>query len=212
MSAWPPPAHPHGRGPVRIRWPRRIAGLLATAALFAVAIAMAAMIIPDGDSQTALTTTPPVAAKPQAKSNGTTAAHDKPRALTAAQKQARSDAVASVRSQGYEPVSAKAFNPRHKLRVLIGYRSGDPTGPRRAFFFRPSGYVGSDSTVPSTNLKVSGSGSDWVTLSYGLYATGDQPSTPSGGHVKVRFEWTGGAVSAVGGTIPQSWERVLSGA
>jgi hypothetical protein len=211
MSAWPPPAHPHGRGPVRIRWPRRIAGVLATAALFAVAIAMVEMIVPDGDSQSALTVPPPVAAKPKAKANGATAAPSKPPALTAAQKQARSAAVTTLSSQGYEPVSAKAYNPRHALRVLIGHRTGDTTGPRRAFFFRSSGFVGTDSSLPSTNLKVAGSGSNWVTLSYGIYATGDQPQSPSGGHVKVRFAYTGGALTPVGGTVPQSWERVLSG-
>ncbi|HEX4691294.1 MAG TPA: LppP/LprE family lipoprotein [Solirubrobacteraceae bacterium] len=211
MSAWPPPAHPHGRGPVRIRWPRRIAGVLATVALFAVAIAMAEMIMPDGDSQSTLTVPPPVAAKPKAKTSGATATPSKPPPLTAAQKQARSDAVATLRSQGYEPVSAKAYNPRHALRVLIGYRTGDTTGPRRAFFFRSSGFVGTDSSLPSTSLKVAGSGSRWVTLSYGIYATGDQPSSPSGGHVKVRFAYSGGALAPVGGTVPQSWERVLSG-
>ncbi len=50
-----------------------------------------------------------------------------------------------------------------------------------------------------------------MTLSYGIYATGDQPQSPSGGHVKVRFAYTGGALTPVGGTVPQSWERVLSG-
>jgi hypothetical protein len=95
--------------------------------------------------------------------------------------------------------------------VLIGHRTGDTTGPRRAFFFRSSGFVGTDSSLPSTELKVAGSGSNWVTLSYGIYATGDQPQSPSGGHVKVRFAYAGGALTPVGGTVPQSWERVLSG-
>ncbi|MEA2283780.1 MAG: hypothetical protein QOK21_4387 [Solirubrobacteraceae bacterium] len=213
MSAWPPPAHPHGRGPVQIRWPRRIAGVLATLALLGVAIAMAVMIKPDGNSagQSAVATAPASSAKPQAKAKAKAAATHKAPALTPAQKQARSAAVASLRSQGYEPVSVKTYDPHHALRVLIGYRTGDTTGPRRAFFFRSSGLVGTDSTSPSTNLKVSGSGSNWVTLSYGIYATGDQPSHPSGGHVKVRFAWSGAALTPVGGTIPQTWERVLSG-
>ena len=93
MSAWPPPAHPHGRGPVPIRWPRRIAGVLATVALFAVAIAMAEMIVPDGDSESTLTVPPPAAAKPKAKTSSATTTPSKPPPLTAAQKQARSDAV-----------------------------------------------------------------------------------------------------------------------
>jgi hypothetical protein len=196
---------------VPIRWPRRIAGVLATVALLAVAIAMAEMIMPDGGSQSALTVTPPVVAKPKAKAKTASAAPNKPAPLTAAQKQARSDAVATLSSQGYEPVSAKTYNPRHALRVLIGHRTGDTTGPRRAFFFRSSGFVGTDSSLPSTELKVAGSGSNWVTLSYGIYATGDQPQSPSGGHVKVRFAYTGGALAPIGGTVPQSWERVLTG-
>jgi hypothetical protein len=213
MSAWPPPAHPHGRGPVRIRWPRRIAGLLATVALFAVAIAMAEMIVPDGNAPSTATVTPPSAAKTKAKAKTQSAstAVTRPKPLTAAQKQARSDAVSTLSSQGYEPVSVKTYNPRHALRVLIGHRTGDTAGPRRAFFFRSSGLVGTDSSLPSTDLKVAGSGSDWVTLSYGIYATGDQPQSPSGGHVKVRFAYTNGALTPVGGTVPQSWERVLSG-
>jgi hypothetical protein len=213
MSAWPPPAHPHGRGPVRIRWPRRIAGVLATVALFGVAIAMAEMIVPNGDAgvSTDVATPPAAAAKHHAKTRAKASAKHRTPGLTAAQKRARSEAVASLRSQGYEPVSVKAFDPRHALRVLIGYRSGDPAGPRRAFFFRSSGLVGTDSPSPSSALKISGSGNSWVTLAYGLYATGDQACCPSGGRVKVRFAWTGGALAAVGGTIPQTWERLVSG-
>jgi hypothetical protein len=196
---------------VPIRWPRRIAGVLATVALLAVAIAMAEMIMPDGNSRSAVSVTPPVVAKPKANAKTASAAPNKPAPLTAAQKQARSAAVATLSSQGYEPVSARTYNPRHALRVLIGHRTGDTTGPQRAFFFRSSGFVGTDSSLPSTELKVAGSGSNWVTLSYGIYATGDQPQSPSGGHVKVRFAYTGGALAPIGGTVPQSWERVLAG-
>jgi hypothetical protein len=186
--------------------------MLATAALFGVAIAMAAMIVPDSKSGagSGLTQTPAVA-KPHAKAKSSAGAGHKGPVLTAAQKRARTAAVASLRSQGYEPVSLKTFAPRHALRVLIGRRTGDAGGPRRAFFFRSGGLVGTDSPSPSTGLKVSGSGADWVTLSYGVYATGDQPASPSGGRVKVRFEWTGAALAPVGGTIPPTYQRVLSG-
>ena len=207
MSAWPPPVH--GPGPVHVRWPRRIAGLLATAALFGVAIAMATMIVPDGDEGAEIgVPRAPAAAKPHEKA----AAHKPKRpALTAAQRKARATAVASLRSQGYEPVRIKDFDPRHALRVLVGYRSGDPQGPRRAFFFRSSGLVGTDSTAPSSALKVTGSGKSWATLSYGIYATGDEACCPSGGRRKVRFAWTGSALAPVGGTIPASWQRVAQG-
>jgi hypothetical protein len=212
MSAWPPPAHPHGRAPVRTRWPRRIAGVLATAALLGVAIAMAAMILPDSkpDASGGLSQSTSAAATPTASAKKQAAKHNGP-VLTAAQKKVRTAAVASLRAQGYEPVSLKSFDPRHALRVLIAHRTGDTAGPRRAFFFRSTGLAGTDSPTPSSGLKVAGSGTDWVTLSYGVYAAGDTPASPSGGRVKVRFAWTGAALAPVGGTIPPSQQRVAPG-
>ena len=213
MSAWTPPVRGHGRPPVRVRWPRRIAGVLATAAFFGVALAMALMVLDATSSTDDSAVAPPRAAvaKPKATHAARTRdAHHTAR-LTAAQKKARTAAVATLRGQGYEPVSIKQYDPRRGLRVLIGYRSGDPTGPRRAFFFRSSGLVGTDSQAPSTALKVAAAGKSWVTLSYGIYATGDQTCCPSGGHVKVRFGWTGGAVAPMGGTLPASYQRVAAG-
>lgn len=194
---------------MRVRWPRRIAGVLATAALLAVGVAMAKMILPgSGHSRTAAAPTVPAAAA-GGHSHAAKAHHT--RALTAAQRRARTAAVATLRSQGYEPAGVKTFDPHHALRVLVGYRSGDPLGPRRAFFFRGSGLVGTDSPSPSSGLKVSGSGNEWATLSYGIYAAGDQACCPSGGRQKVRFGWTGAALAATGGTIPASYQRLASG-
>jgi LppP/LprE lipoprotein len=213
MSAWTPPVHGHGRPPVRARWPRRIAGVLATAALFGVALAMALMIRDAVGPSDESTVAPPAAATGTAHAKhaaGAKHGQHGPR-LTAAQRKARTAAVSAMRGEGYEPVSLKQYDPRHALRVLIGYRSGDPSGPRRAFFFRSSGLVGTDSTAPSTGLKITGSGSSWATLSYGVYAAGDQTCCPSGGRVKVRFGWTGTEVAPVGGTMPADYQRVSSG-
>jgi hypothetical protein len=215
MRAATPSAHGHGHRPVRVRWPRRIAGVLATAALLGVAIAMAAMIVPDGHSgDPALTPRAPAAAAKSgagdAKRASRRAGRRRPRRLTASQRAARTAAVAAVRSQGYEPVRVRQFDPRHALRVLVAHPSGDPLGPRRAFFFRSSGLVGSDSPSGSSRLAVSGAGRSWVTLAYGVYAFGDRSCCPSGGRVEVRFGWTGGAVAPTGGTIPASDQRVAA--
>jgi len=196
---------------VRVRWPRRIAGVLATAALFGVAVAMAMMIVPDSGRRAEVVARPvPVA---PAKAGGRThaaKAHRTP-TLTPTQRKARTAAVTTLRSQGYEPVAIADFDPRHSLRVLVGYRSGDPLGPRRAFFFRASGLVGTDSTSPSSGLKVAGAGRSSVTLAYGIYAAGDQACCPSGGREKVRFGWTGAALAPTGGTIPASYQRLATG-
>jgi hypothetical protein len=192
------------RGPRHARWPRRVAGMLGTGALLAIGVAIAVMILPGAKTAPSIVageTTP--TATPHARSQ----AHHGT-GLTAAQKRARAAAVAAVRGQGYVPVRLADYNPRHQLRVLIGAQSGNPVGPRRAFFFAGGHYVGSDSTTPSSGLKVSGSGAHWVTLSYGIYASGDGACCPSGGHAKVRYEWSGTTVSPVGGTIPTSSQRV----
>jgi LppP/LprE lipoprotein len=205
MGAWIRTAAGHGRMPPHVRWPRRIAGLLATATLLAIGVAIALMVMPSSG------TTPSPPARPAATPTATPAAKKHAhKALTAAQRRARSAAVAAMRTQGYVPVRLRDWNPRHELRVLLGYRSGDATGPRRAFFFAGGHLVGTDSSLPSSNLTVSGSGGRWVTLSYGVYTPGDHACCPSGGRTKVRYEWSGSAVSPVGGTIPAASERVVT--
>jgi hypothetical protein len=197
-----------------VRWPRRIAGVLGTAALFGVAIAVATMILDltGGSDKTALGPAPATStsgrhhAKASQQASGA-----KPEQLTAAQRKARSAAVAAVRAQGYEPVDINQFDPSHALRVLVAHQAGDSSGPRRAFFFHGSELVGTDSDAPSTGLKVTGAGNSWATLSYGVYASGDQSCCPSGGRVKVRFGWTGAEVAPVGGTMPASTQRVTTG-
>jgi hypothetical protein len=214
VSAWTGPLRGHGRP--RVRWPRRIAGVLGTAALFAVAIVVATMILDQtggGSGQSALS--PPATSAGKGTTHHAKASQPatsgQPAQLTAAQRKARTAAVAAVRAQGYEPVDVNQFDPSHALRVLVAHGAGDSSGPRRAFFFRGSHLVGTDSDAPSTGLKVAGAGSSWATLSYGVYASGDQACCPSGGRVKVRFGWTGGTVAPVGGTMPPSTQRVAAG-
>jgi hypothetical protein len=211
VSAW---THAQGHGRPPVRWARRIAGVLGTAALFAVAIVVLTMIL----GQTGSSDEPELSAPPQAstqqqdsKAADESSGDGGSQHLTAAERKERSTAIAAVRDQGYEPVDKKQYDPSHTLRVLIAHESGDSAGPRRAFFFRGSDLVGTDSDAPSTKLKISGSGDDWATLSYGVYATGDQACCPSGGRVKVRFGLTGTGVAPVGGTMPASTQRVATG-
>jgi hypothetical protein len=209
MGAFSPTLAGGGRNRRRARWPRRIAGVLATGALLAVAVAILNMVLPDSQGSSPETAvTAPAATTAPAKAR---AKSSKPKGLTPAQKHARAAAVGALRTQGYTPVHLRDWNPHHALRVLLGVKAGDTGGPRRAFFFAHGRYVGTDSYEPSSNLKVAGSGKRWLTLSYGIYSPGDSSCCPSDGHVKVRYELSGSAVSPVGGTIPASYQRVATG-
>jgi LppP/LprE lipoprotein len=188
-----------------------VVGVLATLVLLGIGVAIAAMVLPGSGTDTTAATG---LNQPATASHGhkSTAAKPKPAGLTPAQKHARSAAVASLRGVGYAPVKLSDYDPHHALRVLVGRRTGaNPQALRRAFFFSGGHAVGSDSPEPSSALKVAGAGKDWVTLAYGIYSPGDQPCCPTGGHVKVRYGLSGGAVSAVGGTLPPSTSRVSAG-
>lgn len=195
-----------GRAPRHASWMRRIVGVAATAALLGVAVAILVMILPSSDATTPQTAAVAPSVTPAPKTKKAPAK----KGLTPAQKKARKAAVAAMSTQGWVPVRLSDYDPRHELRVLIGHQNGVTGGPRRAFFFAGGNYVGTDSTAPSTGLKVSGSGDKWVTLAYGVYSTGDKPCCPSGGRTKVRYEWSGTAVTPVGGTIPGSYQRVVT--
>src|SRR3954451_1424353 len=106
--------------PRRRRWPARVLGLLATAALLGTGGAIALMVMPSDEGEIAAP-----AATPAPK------AEKKP-GLSKAQKAARRGAVATVRDQGYEPVRLADWRADADLRVLIGR---DDTGAMRAFFF-----------------------------------------------------------------------------
>jgi hypothetical protein len=208
MGAWTPTLAGPGPARRRVRWPRRIAGVLATGGLLAIGVAIAVMILPDSHAapETSVVT-PPAKAAPTHRH-----AARKQAGLTRAQKRARTAAVAAMRTQGYLPVRLADYDVHHALRVLLGYRAGEAGGPRRAFFFAGGRLLGTDSTAPSTGLKVDASGKRWVTLRYGVYSAGDQTCCPSGGHVQVRYGISGGAVMPIGGTIPASYQRVTTGA
>src|SRR4051794_26998731 len=127
------------RGPWS-RWTRRIVGLVATGAFVAVGVVSAQMIIPDPDSDAAaVVPTPTATATPKAKKSKKSE-KKKPKPLTKAQKQAREDAVDYVRAQGFTTLKTSDYNPKAKLRVLIGRPVGDAAGGQTAFFFTKTGF------------------------------------------------------------------------
>jgi hypothetical protein len=199
---------PHRRPPRRTRWPRRIGGLLGTAGLLGVAVVMWTMIAPSKETAPLTSDAPAATATPAGKAPAKAKAkrRSKP-GLTKAQLASRTEAVGLLRRQGYLPTRLSDYHPSHELRVLIGYRNGDPLGPRRAFFFVGKRYVGSDSLSGSSKLVAGKAGKRWVTLAYGVYAPGAKPCCPAS-TTRVRFEWTGSALVPQG-TIPLS--RVATG-
>jgi hypothetical protein len=184
-----------------VRWPRRVAGVLGTLALFAVAAAMASMFLPDDTAQISTPEAPAAAAGPKAaakaKGKGKGKAGKAAKPLSAKQLAARAAAVTLLRDRGYLPTREKDYDPRHELRVLVGYRNGDPLGPRRAFFFVGDRFIGHDSLAASSSVKVAKSGNRSVTLAYGVFAPGAEACCPASTS-KVTFKWSGTALTPQG--------------
>jgi hypothetical protein len=182
--------------------------MIATAALLGAAILMGTWVAPTrhGTDTTLTPDTPAATPGPGAKAKAKGKHKGKPK-LTAKQLATRTAAVTVLRTQGYLPTREADYDPRHELRVLVGYRNGDPLGPRRAFFFVGTRFIGNDSTAGSTQVKVAKSGNRWVTLAYGVYAPGGKVCCPVSTS-KVRFNWTGSSL-APAGAIPLS--RVATG-
>jgi hypothetical protein len=185
--------------PRRRRWPARVAGLLGTAALLGTGAAIAVMVLPTSGDETGVQSAPAATPAPEP------AAAKKPR-LTRAQRRARRAAVAVLALQGFEPVRLADYDPRDKLRVLLGIPANADAGPRRAFFFVGRNFIGYDSEAASANLRVVRTGDRSVTLRYGLFEAGDRRCCPSG-YGRVRFRWNGEAL-APGDEIPPASARV----
>lgn len=182
------------------RWARRIAGLLATAAFLGSGVAIAMMVMPDGDADEVSAATPtatPTATPEKKKAKKKKA---KPKGPTKAQLAQREDAIATVRSQGYTTLRKGDYDFKAQLRVLIGRPVGDAAGGHRAFFFDRGTYLGTDAQAPSTKLTVAKQGKVTVTLSYGVYEAGDTPGSPSG-RKRVRFRLQDGVLAPLD-TIP----------
>lgn len=106
-------------------------------------------------------------------------------------------AVAAVKSQGYTPNDTSEYRPEQTLRVLTATRAGSGGSyEQRAFFFVDGRYIGTDSSQPSGSVKVLSQSATSVTLSYGLYRSGESPCCPSS-QATVRFELNNGQLQAV---------------
>src|SRR4051794_34900760 len=98
------------RYPRRRRWPKRMLGLLATAAFLGSGVLIASWVMPQKDTPLAPAPQPGAAAKKKAKA--------KP-ALTKAQLKQRKAAVAKLTTDGYEAVSLRTWRPKSELKVLV---------------------------------------------------------------------------------------------
>jgi hypothetical protein len=179
--------------PRRRRWPSRILGVLATAALLGTGVAIALMVMPAPEEEAAAPTTPPATANPAPVKAG----------LTEAQRAARRTAVAILNEQGFKPLRIADWHPEHTLRVLIGR---DDTGAERAFFFVKRRFVGNDDAVASASVRVAAARENGVTLTYRLFGPTDEPCCPKGERVKVAFRWQDGTLSPAA-EVPPAFER-----
>jgi hypothetical protein len=188
------------------RWTRRITGLLATAAFFGVAFAIFDMVRPDPTPVTAsesTATATPAASKKKGKSAKGKSSRPKP--LTAKEKRARADAVDTLREQGDTTLRAADYDPRARLRVLLGRPVGDSTGGYKAYFFTKDGFAGKDGDFRSSKVEVASQGKATVTLRYYVYKDGDKAGEPTG-KKRVRFRLDGASFTALD-TIPSADER-----
>jgi hypothetical protein len=180
--------------PRRRRWPSRILGVLATAALLGTGVAIAMMVIPKPEEEVATAPPASAAAEDSAAKPGT----------TPAQRAARRAAVNTLNEQGFKPVRVADWQPEHTLRVLIGR---DDSGAERAFFFVRKRFVGNDDATASAAVRVSAARENGVTLTYRLFGETDQACCPKGERVKVTFRWQDGKLAPTG-EIPPAFERV----
>ncbi len=120
---------------------------------------------------------------------------------------AQSAAAARLRALGFTPLDTSVYHADQTLRVLIGARSASANQPtRRAFFFNGSRYLGTDTADSSAQIRVSAQSDTEVTLSYGIYRTGDPVCCPRGGSRSVRFQLDMGRLSPLD-PLPSASQR-----
>jgi hypothetical protein len=156
----------------------RVIGLLATAVLLAVGVAVVLMVTRDNGG-----TKPPetfAQANPTPAPKKKASKPKKPK-LTPAQRASRDAAVKQIRGQGF-------YKTGQSLRVILGKpKASTGVRGRRAFFFQRRDYLGTDAASPSLRVRVLRQRDGVITLGYRLFLSGDKPSKPTGELAKVRF-------------------------
>jgi LppP/LprE lipoprotein len=159
----------------------------------------------DTEASAAVATPTPTATPAKKHKHAKKKKATKPKGPTKAQRQALENAVAIVRQKGFTTLKRSDYDPKATLRVLLGRPVGDSAGGYRAFFFLKDAFLGNDALNPSTKLTVVKTGKVTVTLSYGVYASGDPAGAPSG-RKRVRFRLEGTRIHALD-TIPLDGAR-----
>jgi hypothetical protein len=186
------------------KWTRRILGMLGTAVVLALWVAVAGMILPGDDDRTVND-----APASTATDRGTSTAGAKRRAA-ARRRAERRRAVAHVRRAGYAPVRLDDYHARQDLRVLIGRPVGGTPDGLRAFFFARGRLAGRDAPTPSGKLRPGRQLDREITLVYTLYEPGDRACCPSGSDTRVHFRLRRGRLRHVE-PIPAPFRRLPPG-
>lgn len=109
-------------------------------------------------------------------------------------------------ARGDSPVEASTYHQGQTLTALVGRASAG----EQAFFFLGGRYIGTDASRPSASVQVVSEKEDEVTLSYGLYRSGDPEDAPSGGRAEVRFTLDDGKLEPTAAIPPASPDAALS--
>lgn len=170
--------------------PERVLALAGTAALMLVALVSLVMIASvGGDEREA--SAPLAQSTPTATPTATPTPKPTPVPLTPDQRAAREAAAKILTDKGFTPLRLRDYDPRRRLRVLLGKQV---SGTIVAFFFVDDRYIGNDTSEPSAKVRVKRKSETQVTLAYSTYAPGDEPCCPTGGPIDVRFRWNGSAL------------------
>jgi hypothetical protein len=153
----------------------RILAVAGVSALLLVGLTCLVMIASafSGDEEPEVSAQPAATATPEP--TPTVKPEPTPVPLTAEQRAARETAAELVESKGFDVVRLRDYDPRRKLRVLVGE---EPGGGRMAFFFVDDTYIGNDRSAVSPEMRVKRAGNIQVTLTYA-------------DDTDVRFKWDG---------------------
>jgi len=176
---------PPGVTPERALALAGVGGLLLTGLVVLIMVLAAASPDKETPVQAAARATPTATPSPTATPKPT------PVPLSPGQKAARAAAAKVVTDKGFEVVRLRDYEPRRKLRVLIGRQTSG--GRSLAFFFVDDRYIGNDTTSASSEIRVRRKRDTITTL---RYKTATRP-------VDVRFQWDGTQLAPLDAIPPE---------